>query len=359
MKRLATRFAGLVGLALVCASSVVADDDFEFMGPLRVGDQFLLTLGTMVVEPLPLDLLEAGSWQAEWKVSMANTFTRSESVQRALEARTGRQAVSQEFFDRVERESEIGEPLFFVDGETLRNELSLRRGIASGLEIELRLPLARIYSGWMDGFLEEFHEAGGFDQDGRLGVPKDRRAVFLQLEDRELFRDPEQSLGLGDPLFAVRGRRHLPRHGRLLIWDAAVKLPIGDDRSFESSGSVDLAGQTQVSECKPRRCRYLAVNLRYLGSWDLLGLGERLVPGLYAGWEQRWHRVSWVVQLMIAGSPLDGIRVEDLHSETWQLSGGLHWRLGSYSMTAAVIENVAHFENGPDLTLHWAVRRRF
>ncbi|MFQ5524868.1 MAG: DUF3187 family protein [Thermoanaerobaculia bacterium] len=359
MRKSATRFACLVGLVLVFASRAPAAEDFEFTGPLRLSDQFLLTGGAMPVEPLPLDLLEAGSWQAEVMVSMANTFARSESVQRALEARTERLPVTPEFLARVERESENGEPLFFIDGESLRTELRLRRGLGNGLELEVRLPFLEIQGGWMDGLLEEFHDVAGFDQDGRLGVPKDQRAVFLQLEEGDLLRDPKQSLDLADPLLAIRGQRRLAKNERRLIWDAAIKLPLGDDERFGSSGSVDVAGQAQVSRCKRRSCRFAALNLRYLGEWKLLGLGERLIPGIYAGWERRWRRVSWVVQLMIAGSPLDGIRIEDLHSEIWQLSGGLQWRLGKYGMTAAVTENVAHFENGPDLTLHWAVRRGF
>ncbi len=360
MNELALWRRSLLGLALVLCSQAVCAGAPEFFGPLRVADQFVLTVGTLAVEPLPLRLVEEGEWQGELSVSMGNTFTRSKSVQTALEARTERLPVTLTFLDQVRQDSEVGEPLFFVDGETLRTELRLRRGLSNGLELEVRLPFVKLYGGWMDTLLEGFHGAVSLDQDGRLGVPRNVQGLFLELVDSSLMLEQGASLTPADPLVAVRGGRHLAKPGRRLLWDGAVKIPIADEDRFVSSGSVDVSLQAQWSACGRRRCRFGALNLRRLGEWQILGLGARVIPGMYAGLEQRWLGASWLVQLMIAGSPLDGIRIEDLDRETWQLSAGIHKQLGdAYSLTAAVTENVAHFENGPDLTFHWALRRSF
>ncbi|MFQ5527007.1 MAG: DUF3187 family protein [Thermoanaerobaculia bacterium] len=332
----------------------------EFLGPLRVSDEFLLTAGTMTVEPSPLELVAEGSWQAGVSVSIGNTFTRSRSVETALEARTRRSPVDRAFLDRVDLESEVGEPLFFIDGESLRTELRLRRGISEALEIEVRLPVVSLGGGVMDGLLEGFHRVASLDQDGRLGVPRNQSQIFLDLANGDLDLDPDTGATMSDPVIAVRRQQRLREPGHRLLWEAIAKVPVGDEDKLASSGSADLGLQAQWTTCGSRQCRFAAFNLRYLGEWKLLDLSRRLAPGLYAGLERRWGSASWVVQLVVAGTTLEGIQIDDLDSETWQLSGGIHKRFGDrYSMTAALTENVAHFENGPDLRFHWAVRRDF
>lgn len=348
---------------LTLASCITASAGAEtglFSGPLRFGDQFLVARGRMAVEPAPLEILEPKVWQAELALSVANTFVRSESVQRDLQKRSERMPVTRDFLEKVRRESEVGEPIFFADGEVFRTELRLRRGLAGGRELEFRLPMVQVSGGSLDSLLEGFHDLASLDQDGRDTVPQDTVGFFVELIDRDLELDPATSLSPADPMLTIRGRRDLARPGRRLVWEASAKLPLADEDDLSSSGSLDFALQAQWSSCKARQCRYGALNLRHLGEWETLGLSERLVPGMYVGLEQVWRQASWVVQLMIAGTTLDGIRVEDLHSEVWQLSFGVHKKLGEhYSTTAAITENVAHFENGPDLTVSWSLRRAF
>lgn len=313
----------------------------------------------MAVEPSPLEILEPKRWEAEFALSIANTFVRSESTQRALQERSERAPVTREFLEQVRREG-LGEPIFYADGETFRTEVRLRRGLSGGRELEFRLPMTEVGGGAMDELLEGFHDLTSLDQDGRNNVPKNEAGFFVELIDRDVELDPTTSLSLSDPSLAIRGRRDSATPGRHMIWEASVKLPLADDDNLASSGSFDAAAQTQWSRCKARQCRYGALNLRYLGEWETLGLPARFVPGGYVGLEQIWREATWVVQLMIAGTTLDNIRVEDLHSEVWLLSFGLHKQLGEhYAMTAAITENVAHFENGPDLTLSWSLRRAF
>lgn len=350
----------LLALPLLVLSSGASAEEFEFSGPLRFADQFLLTASTLAVEPLPIEVLETDGWQAEIAVSMGNTFTRSRSLQLALEARTQRLPVTPEFLEQVGRESELGEPLFFIDGETLRTELRLRKGLRKDLEIEIRVPFVDRNGGWMDSLVEKFHSVLNLDQDGRFGVPRDDSSLFLTLGEGLFAAPPGSSLTLADPLVALRSRKPLRRQGRHLVWDLAVKIPLADEDSLAGTGTIDMAAQVQRSSCSMKRCGFAALNLRHLGRWQELGLSSRLVPGAYAGLEQRWRGLSWVVQLMIAGSALHGIEIVDLDAETWQLSLGLHKKLGrAHAITAAVTENVAHFENGPDLTFHLALRRGF
>lgn len=54
-------------------------------GPLRVRDQFLLSVGYLTFAPAPLELLARGRWALGLSLSVANTFTRSDSTQVALE----------------------------------------------------------------------------------------------------------------------------------------------------------------------------------------------------------------------------------------------------------------------------------
>ncbi len=342
---------------------VGSEDASRFSGPLRFADQFLPTAGLQPVRPLPGGVLEEGRWHFGLSASMGNTFARSRSVQQALEMRDARLPVLPAVFaEAAEAQRKMGvmDPLFLFDGETLRTELRLRRGLRRGYELELTVSALEINGGVMDRFLEAFHRVVGADQDGRLGVRRGETLAFLERGGSVLFPATRSSFGLVDPELAVRKGYELGGGGRLIA-EASVKIPLAGDDTLAATGSAEGAFQAMWLGCRQRSCNFLGGHLRRASASRLLGVGSEVLPAIYAGHERRiGTQATWVIQGILFETPFRSSEIDDLEELAFQLSVGFHLLVGSsYEVSAAVTENFVHFENGPDLAVHFALGRAF
>jgi len=330
-------------------------------GPLRLNDLFLLNVGTFGYEPPPARLLARGRWSLGFSLASANTFTRSESVQVALETRGERAPVDRGFFDRVEETKVLDDTLFLLDGEVSVAAVRLRRGLPRGWEVEVTVPYLTIGGGILDGPTETFHDAAGLDLDGRQSVPRGRYLLFLGDPAHEVWRSSRPGNSLGDVRLAARKRLELRSSRYSLVVDGSVKLPTGDDGDLMSTGSGDLAVQALLTRCGRRSCLHAGAGLRRVGEWEALSLPARSLTGGLVGWERAWgERLSLALHLLYAESPYGGTAYATLRADVFQLTGGVRYRTGPHqSLWLGVVENVVHFENGADIALHLGIEWGF
>lgn len=130
----------------------------------------------------------------------------------------------------------------FLDGETWRSNLSLDYSPVSGLELGISLPYLYHQSGFLDGFIEGWHETFGLPQGGRDQAPRGGLAYnYWAASDRQFNLDSatggwgDLSLGAGWQLWQK------PSSGRALALRARLKLPTGAAAKFTGSGSTDFA----------------------------------------------------------------------------------------------------------------------
>ena len=138
------------------------------------------------------------------------------------------------------REINSGETIE-LDGESLRLTLTGHYGIGSNLELGIDIPFIIVGGGFLDHFIEDYHQAFGFPNAGREDAPVNRILYKYQKNGVTLLNMQESGEGLGD--IRLNGGWQIYRgadHQSNLTLRASLKLPTGDTNLLLGSGSTDL-----------------------------------------------------------------------------------------------------------------------
>jgi len=349
----------LMRMALILFSLTVAsaEDETELLGPLRIRD--MTPFNILRLDMLPAHAVAAGarSWAIEADLSYTNTFVMSENVRNYLERRDSRRPLTQADVDAI---LGLGEDAYYVDGEFGLLDLTFHYAIAPDASVYFTLPAYSFTGGFLDGTIEGFHNAIGNGAAGRDLAARDRFQTVLSMEGlHSSFLEAPIEGGLGDP---VIGMRHFWRMGESrwgLVLDGAAKFALRGERSLLSTGSNDFGLQASVQGKFRRQGIYFSTSLvqtdgRVFG----VKLGSRVVPTLTTAYEVGLTgHTNFILQLYASESALRNTRIEEIRANKYQASLGLRSHHGHMIYAFAVTENVANFENTPDvgasLTLAW------
>ena len=131
-----------------------------------------------------------------------------------------------------------GPERLFVDGETWRQALALRRGFGDGWEALLELSVVSHVPGVFDGFIETWHDFFHLPQGGRDTAPRDRLAIRYDKGSAGV-HVTDGVTSLGDIALGVGHavkRNFLANHG--LAIRGAVRLPTGEEDALAGAGGV-------------------------------------------------------------------------------------------------------------------------
>jgi hypothetical protein len=112
-----------------------------------------------------------------------------------------------------------------LDGETARLRFAHRVGLGAGWDLALEVPLLDSGGGFLDGWIEDWHDWFGLPNGGRELAPRDRYRFRYERGGTVLLDETRGYGGLGDTTLTL-GRRVGPRN----VLRAMVKLPTGDER---------------------------------------------------------------------------------------------------------------------------------
>ena len=331
-------------------------------GPLRVRDQFPLSMGFLLFDPIGATVLEPGGWQVDLISTLTNTFATSDVLEGVLEERTGRSPLTSEFLTALDA-SDPGAGVFVVDGELMRSAIAVRRGIGRGVQLEVSIPFLSYRGGALDSSVESFHDTFSFEQGGRLGVPRDTCLVDVRGRSGAARVDRDPGLVLGDIVVGAKFRLAEPNAKRRyhLALDALVKLPTGDEDALASNGSLDFGAQLVATRYYARSCLHLSVGLLRLGEWDALGIDSQIVPSALIGWERSLGaRTSGLAQLTVSQTPFDDLGLDELSASSIQLTIGVKrviWR--DHVFFVGLTENIQNFDNSQDIGIHLGLTRTF
>jgi hypothetical protein len=354
------RFASTVAiLLLVCGSLQAQGNGDDLRAPLPIRDQFLLSNGFFFFEPERARVL--GESESIMMISAAdsNTFAKSDWINRRAFGETGRMSQASELAGSRVR---IGAPIYLVDGETQRAELSMRHGFGRNFELGLTIPVSRTVGGWSDGLIEGVHRALSIGNANRNAFPRNSETVALQNGTTQYVRTQSGNFALGD--IAISGKYELSffeeRHIALSL-SGAVELPTGSASALNGSGSLDGGLQVLASRDIGRTTIHAALGVLRLGSNRELGTkAQTLITDTVGISRLLTDQTSAIVQLTVSESPFRSIDISEFTRRTYQLSIGMQHRFGhSVIAYAALIENVLTYENSADAGLAWGIARRF
>jgi len=254
-----------------------------------------------------------------------------------------------------------------LDGESTRIALNIRYGIARSFEFGLTIPYIILGGGFLDSFIEGYHNTFGFPQGGRDQAPRNRLLYLYQRDGQQRLKIDSSSTGLGD--ISLMGGWQLYRAEnkpeRAVALRASLKLPTGDSDQLHGSGSTDFSLWVTAGD----DWRLGVGHFTLFGGAGVMGMTDgkvlqdqqrRLVwfGGLGAGWSPlRW--VAFKIQTNAHTSFYQDSELREVNAASAQLViGGTLSLSDRTTLDIGVVEDII-VKTAPDVVFHFALRRQF
>jgi len=271
-------------------------------------------------------------------------------------------------FDLVSNSVErtMADESLLFDGETYRLAISGDYAVGTDLELGIELPLVSHEGGFLDSFIEGWHDTFGLPQGIRNQRPRNQLDYSYSRQGGEGFDLQSHQAGLGD--LSLRGAWQYwrdPAGLRALALRASLKLPTGSAEKLTGSGSTDLAiwlsGEQRLGSGAGQIYIYGGGGGLFSSNGQLLSDQRRNLVGfmsLGCGW-QPWQTLG--LQLQFDGhSPFySQSKLRELNEFAGQLAIGGSLLLAEQTvLELAVVEDVV-VGTAPDVVFHFGLRHQF
>lgn len=323
-----------IGLLLLL-SSVCFAAEVE-LRPMRVSNQAPLAKLTGLPSLDRARLLADGEYEAGFSWDLANSYTLGGNSREQL----------------------------IFDGESHRLALRFERGFADRWEIGIEVPLIAHRRGFLDGFIEGWHNLFGLPQGGRDLAAREQLNYSYRQESTTLFSLQDEANGLGDVRLLLSRQLQTGVDSALAL-HASLELPSGDEDKLLGSGSFDLAlwlsGEKLWRPGGRRLALHYGGGLLVADSGEVLASQRRPLVGT-ATLGIAWSALPWLaLQMQIdAHTSLfeeSGLRQIDAASAQLALGGAMAVTEKT-RLELAVVEDIA-VDTAPDVSFHLSLSRRF
>jgi hypothetical protein len=350
----------LLGVILTASSLLAGETEgkeglfFLDSGPIRVREQFLIGMGYLAFDPASADVLDRGALRIDVVQSETNTFARSSSVNHLLDTRKQRGRVDLPDL-RALQAPRAGSGVYFADGEMTRTSIALRRGVGSGVDLSVTVPLLRSSGGDLDGVVENFHRAFGLARSGRTGALRNNYTVYTRdASGREVFRDVSSETRLGDIIVGMKVKVPLRSGNWKMAVENIVKLPTGSESNLQSSGGTDYGSQLLLTRYFGRSCVHGAAGLVHTAKSEVFGTKAQTLGSMMLAYEHAvGQRSSAVAQLTASESPFRSLGIDGLSANAYLIDLGMKHAVTARTVAfLAVSENLASYGSSADIGLH-------
>jgi len=254
-----------------------------------------------------------------------------------------------------------------LDGETYVFTLAVRYGIAKDLEVGIDIPWLANSGGFMDGFIEGFHDVFGLPQGSRKSCPRNRLLYQYTRNGVTRVLVNDGSSGIGD--IRLTGAWQLYRDGGeaplAVALHAGIKLPTGNDHKLFGSGSTDFSLWLTASDDFRLPLGHLtlygAAGGMAMTDGDVLEDQQRNLVG-FGSFGLGWSPLDWMaLKVQVDGhtSFYTGSNLKQVNSGSAQITGGATFGIkGSTFLDIGVSEDLV-VDTAPDVVFHFALRSRF
>ncbi len=234
-----------------------------------------------------------------------------------------------------------------LDGESYTMNLSYRRGIDSGLELGIDVPVVAHADGVLDPAIESWHDLWGMSNAKRTG-PDNVLSFVYEGPGIDRFALDSGSAGFGD----IRLNAAVPiRTDRLsatarLTLKASLKLPTGDAEKLHGSGATDVSLALYYSRAAAFGIERLDLSAHagvlYTGDSELFApMQESLVPfgGAAADW-RFGERLRAMAAVYAQGEFVESA-LDELGTSVQLIVGGdYRFRDNGFSLSFGVVEEL-------------------
>ncbi|MHB0970625.1 MAG: DUF3187 family protein [Thermoanaerobaculia bacterium] len=341
----------LIAVLLACSPALANDE--EFFGPLRIRDLSPLAILRLDMPPAHAVTHYDRGWGVEVHYSRANIFAASDSVVEYLRARPTRGVITEQEAEEI---FALEGDVFYFDFEAAILAFSTTWAPVKNWQVNAYVPFHYHGGGDMDGTIEQFHETFGLGNGNRDIAPRGEAQILERVgPDRFAVLAIGNNQGLADPTLSIRHSRQLGRWNA--VGEVAVKPPIGKEEEYFSTGGWDYGAQLSFQRKFDRRAFYLSLSNIWVGDTNILpNFRVNTAPTVAMALERSLSpRTSVVFQGTWSRSNFTRAFESEAAEDRTQLSAGIRRRRGNLVYMFAVTENVANFNNTPDLALHWGM----
>jgi len=342
-------------LLLVFLAMSTYAQEAPFLGPLRIRD-------LSPIAALRLDFIPAHGFYGSTRgqalrinYSEANVFIVSDAVADYLRKRNRPDPLGPQDIQAIL--SPDGD-VFFFDGEIGTVDVEYIRSISDHMQLQVEWPILMRGGGFLDRFIEGFHEVTGLNTAYRdLTARNDFQVVTRIGTDTLVLNERGTDAATGDPTVSLRHVTKLGR-GRHLTTEVGVKVPVGDEARFFFSGDFDYGLQMSLQQQWERQALYLDASYVWVGDIRVFpNFPLNNSPTITAAWERRIGLQHWaIVQGSWSRSTFKGAAESAFTDDRTQVSIGWRQRLSPHLVTtAALTENVIRFKNTPDFAIHFSM----
>jgi hypothetical protein len=275
-------------------------------GPLRISNLYPPHLMFLMPAPAAPWDGEAGSWELDLAVGYAASFINEDS----------------------ERWRTV------IDLEMTVLDFGLAVGVTNRFSLGADVRFASMSGGFLDGFLEDFHDAFGLPDYGRSQRPDNEFLYYIEKDGEQWFESefggmhPVDSSLSAEYLLTDRGDSQAPGGRFTAALSYALKLPIGDEASGFGSGKFDHRVALPLRWIGDPVALYLVPAFSLLSDPDTLGADVQVlnVIGTFFAAEWAFSR-NWSVLagLNFYTSPFENTGIGQFDDDSLQLDVGFIW----------------------------------
>ena len=253
--------------------------------------------------------------------------------------------------------------VYLVDGEWAFIDLRVSYAFRHNMEAGFYAPMSVRHGGFLDNYIEDFHDALGLQQQKRTQYPRNKSRIERYEDGKTVYSQYGSSAGINDiPLFLAwhlsRGDEHRPA----VIIQPKLTIPVGDSDQLEGldkpTFGLGLILAKRIADS--RHFAFAEFDVSYNRQNQIEGLNlRRTIYSGTAGWEYRWSsRTSLLAQYNIMSGVARDYKEwsEDAH----HLNIGFKRQLStSLILEASMQENLFHYNNSADVGFHIALTALF
>ncbi len=331
-------------------------------GLLRTRD--LTPFGFLRLDMRPAHAVSAppGNWAVEVELGYQNTWALSPNVKSYFNSLPGRRPIGPAEIQAIR---DLPGEAYLVDLELGLLDVTFHRRLTHHWGVYAAVSGVFLTGGFLDGGIENFHDAFSLPPAGRPAVRRNDINVIFDLKGTQVYQPNLPESGFLDPVLGVRYQWHQSPAPWNLVIEGAVKVPVSGERAFLSNGHYDFGMQVTLQRFMQRHAAYASLAAVHADVSDIVPTSAtQVVPTVILGYEYKWsERTNLNAQFYASPSVFkrEDTDIDELRKPKYQISLGGRYRIGASLITFAVTENVANYNNSPDIgfQLSWAYSPAF
>jgi hypothetical protein len=335
--KLVRRFFLLILIpGLIIIASISVSQGEEYKGPLKSRNQFPPFF--MFITPLPVSPFTLA--QGEARFSPAIDY-------------------SSIFVDQDSGNWEV-----LMDMELMVVDLMMEYGLTKNLTLTFQPVFVQMRDGFLDNFLESYHDKLGVSNYGRENRPKNEFGYWISYKGQPWVMGKEGGLHLADSLVSVK--YSLFRNSKAIPLDLSfayiLKIPFGDSEYGFGSGHADHGLHFLSQVCLEPVVIYCNGGYYFLTDPETSGADIQVEDtiSLFAGLEYLYDRnLSFLVQINYFSSPFQDTEFSQFDEGGIELDFGFVYQLSPHADFEFAFGEDLATSGVPDFTLHFRVSYSF